>query len=134
MLVSLWGLYSCCANDDCGGNELYLSLRFEDANGNNLIADSTLSPDSINVLNIYETSQSQSPIGYVDEESNVLINLLFSTDSIKIIIEDKVVGNFNVDLTNYRDKGCCDEYENFNVYYDNEFCGDCRGTPIVITL
>lgn len=71
---------------------------------------------------------------YLNERNEFLINIPYYMDSLKVKVGDLTVGAYDIELTNYRDKGCCDGYENYNVFYDNDFCGDCNGTVIVITL
>ena len=128
-------LFSCCANDDCAGTELYLALSFEDSNGINLISEGLLSKDSISIVNIYTGSQEEINIDYVDNVGIANAYILYVTDSIKVMVGEKLVGIYDIELSDYDDQGCCDGFKNFNVYGDsNKACIQCNDVPMIIKL
>lgn len=126
---------SCCGNEDCGGSELYLTLRFEDSNGNNMITEGLLTSDSIRFVNIYENSREVTSPEEADNEGNIYLNILYATDSVKIKVGEKIVGIYDIQLVDYDDSGCCDGFRNFSVS-DNlgETCMKCNGVPVTIKL
>ncbi len=128
-------LFSCCGNDDCAGTELYLALSFEDNNGNNLISEGLLSTDSISIVNVYTGSQEMTNVDYVDNDGIANAYILYVTDSIKVMVGEKLVGVYDIELSDYDDQGCCDGFKNFNVYGDgNMKCIQCNGVPLIIKL
>ena len=129
-------LKSCCGNAECD-NEIAFKLRFEDTNGTNLIAENLLSGDSIEFFNIDYASIKEKidSVDYlINDQNEYLIFLPYYIDSLKVNVGSNTVGAYDIILTNYKEKNCCEVYENYNVFYDNEFCGDCSGKTLVITL
>ncbi len=127
-------LNSCCASDDCAGNELYLVIQFEDINGNNLLSQGSLSIDSIEVIYKYETSQKISALDYINDEFQVFINLE-SNSSIQLNVGQSYSKTFDFVLTEFSEKGCCPSHKNFGTTSDGiEICTSCLNNPISIVL